>query len=285
MKLLAAAALAAIAAVQSPNAADVVAILHSYLLDYEPKLSELIADERMDQETKLAEWVLQNGAFAPRERQTLNSEVAFIALPANAGWLGFRRVMMVGRDPVDAGTGSLTDALPGGEKTDYAKAKGMLADSARFNLGAARTTNLPNLPLEMLHPRHAKRFAVRVAGKQRINGHDTTQLVFTETFAPTIITAADGGQMRSTLRAWVEPANGRLWRAEVITRDPREGAAPFDNLVRVEFSEHATLGLLVPAKMREEFVAGHSRVGWSDATYSNYRRFQTSGRIVTPPGQ
>lgn len=46
MKLLVVAALGALAALQSPGEADVVAArLHAYLLGYEPKLSELIADE------------------------------------------------------------------------------------------------------------------------------------------------------------------------------------------------------------------------------------------------
>ena len=38
---------------------------------------------------------------------------------------------------------------------------------------------------------------------------------------------------------------------------------------------------LVPAQMHEEFFAGANRRGWADATWiSNYRRFQTSARIV-----
>jgi hypothetical protein len=279
MKFIVVAAFSAIAALQSPDPAAIAAKLHTYLLAYEPNLSELIADESMRQQTDHALSSLIDNR-ARRVQRNLTSEVAFIALPANAGWLGFRRVMMVGRDPVKDGTGSLKDVLSGGEKTDYAKAKEMLADSARFNLGEPRTINLPNLPLEMLHPRHAKRFSVRIAGKQRVRGHNTTLLVFVETFTPTIIKAADGGDMRSIVKAWVETANGRLWRGEVITRDTRPGVAPFDNLVGVEFSEHGTLGLLVPTKMKEEFYGGPNGRAWGEATYTNYRRFQTSARIL-----
>lgn len=282
MTLVIAAVLGFVVAMQSPpTAADLTARLHAYLLGYEPKLSELIANESMRQETA-PEQVSISGVESDgrREQRTLASEVAFIALPANAGWMGFRRVMKVGRDPVADGAGSLKDVLAGGDRTDYAKAKEMLADSTRFNLGEPRSTNLPNLPLEMLHPRHAKRFSARVAGNDRIRGVRTIRLVFVETFTPTIIKATDGGEMRSIITAWVEPASGRLWRADVVTRDTRAGVAPFDNVVSVRFAEHAALGLLVPATMHEEFFAGVRRRAWGDATYTNYRRFQTSARIV-----
>ena len=104
----------------------------------------------------------------------------------------------------------------------------MLADSARFNLGSPRTINLPNLPLELLHARHASRFSVRIAGKEHVRGKNTTKLVFVEEVAPTIIRASDGSQMRSIVSAFIEPATGRLWRADVITRDPSQGDFAFD---------------------------------------------------------
>lgn len=279
MKLFAA-ALGLLVALQPPSANEVAVRLHSYLLSYEPRLSELVADESMRQQTAPAPTANSDGPAARRELRDLTSEVAFIALPANAGWLGFRRVLKVGRDTVGDGTGSLVEVLASGEKTDYAKARELLADSARFNLGSPRTTNLPNLPLEMLHPRHAKRFSVRIAGEERIRGVRTTRLVFVETFSPTIIKHNDGGDMRSIVAAWVEPANGRLHRADVFSRDTKPNAWPFDVVVSVDFEAHAEFGLLVPAKMREEFFAGHDRRAWGEASYTNYRRFQTSGRIV-----
>lgn len=188
--------------------------------------------------------------------------------------------MKVGSEAISDLSGSLNDVLPAGLQSDYAKARTMLADSARFNLGAPRTTNLPNLPLELLHPRHADRFTVRIAGKERVRGNNSTKLVFVESVAPTIIQAVDGGDMRSIVTAWVETINGRLWRADVVTRDTREDAAAFDAVVSVDFREHEALGLLVPTAMREKFFSGLERRAWGTASYSNYRRFQTSARIV-----
>ena len=278
MKAFAALLFGALLAGQSPGADVIRDRLNLYLLAYEPQLSELIADEQMEQHD-VPEREGRPGADAFVNR-TLRSEVAFIALQGGAGWLGFRRVITVGGKAIAESASSLGEVLPAGPQSDYAKARTMLADSARFNLGAPRTTNLPNLPLELLHPRHAHRFTVRIAGRERVSGKHTTRLVFVESVTPTIIQAVDGGQMRSIVTAWVETVNGRLWRADVTTRDTREHAAAFDAVVSVDFREHPALGLLVPTAMREKFFSDFDRRAWGNASYANYRRFQTSGRIV-----
>jgi hypothetical protein len=88
--------------------------------------------------------------------------------------------------------------------------------------------------------------------------------------------------MRSIVTAFVESTTGRLWRADVVTRDPRPTRWSFDHVVSVEFKNEPALGLLVPGRMHEEFFAGQNRKAWGDAEYSNYRRFQTAARIVPP---
>src|SRR5689334_20253904 len=77
------------------NVDPVMTRLDAYLADYEPKLSELIADEFMTQEMpSAAVTLLRSRRIAPtlrERRRRIASEVAFIALP-NGGWLGFRHV-------------------------------------------------------------------------------------------------------------------------------------------------------------------------------------------------
>ena len=46
--------------------------------------------------------------------------------------------------------------------------------------------------------------------------------------------------MQSTVTAFVEP-DGRLWRADVITRDPSQGGFAFDQVISVEFQNNKTL--------------------------------------------
>ncbi len=42
--------------------------------------------------------------------------------------------------------------------------------------------------------------------------------------------------------------------------------------------------MLVPTEMRETFPVEQPAAGTGVARYSNFRRFQTSARIVPPPG-
>jgi hypothetical protein len=279
MKFAAAALLTVLFVAPKPIAQDVRDRLNAYLTLYEPKLSELIADESMTQRNVRGS-SLRGGGIGPRELRTIRSEVAFIALPGSAGWMGFRRVLNVDKQNVEDTFGSLNAVLADGAVDDYSRARTMLAEGARFNLGQPRTINLPNLPLELLHPRHARRFSIRIAGEERVRGHDTIKLVLVENVSPTIIRTFDNHDMRSIVSAFVEPETGRLWRAQVVTRDPAPTRYAFDHVIAVEFKEDRALDLLVPATMHEVFFAGENRNATGEASYSNYRRFQTSARIV-----
>jgi hypothetical protein len=209
-------------------------------------------------------------------RRRLTSEVAFIALPGDAGWLGFRHVRVVDGRRVDSEDASLGNALAASVTSNAARR--LLEDSARHNLGLPRTTNLPNLPLEFLHRRNRHRFVARWDGSDRVRGRSTVRVAFIERMTPTLIRDPGGSDMWSAVKVWVEPESGRLLRAEVRSQAPRGQDAT--HVVRVDFTIHDTLGLLVPIEMQEVFPIGPSRKGRSVARYSNYRRFQTSARIV-----
>lgn len=254
----------------------VLAKLDAYLADYEPKLSELIADEAMSQEiSKLASSsIVDLGKMTDTSRRKLRSEVAFIALPEDAGWLGFRHVQALNDKPVAEGA-SLTTVLT---VSGFDAGRTLLEASAAHNLGLPRTTNLPNLPLEFLHRRNRHRLVARLDGRERMQGVSAVRVVLHEKITPTLIRNPQGGDMPSTIRAWIDPTNGRLLRAEVRTF--KYPSAPrFENSVDVVFEQEKNLGLLVPKEMREVFPGDPGR-GKSEAVYSNYRRFQTSGRIV-----
>jgi hypothetical protein len=253
--------------------------LDKYLLEYEPQLSMLVADERLTQRDGPSPEAFRQTA-EPTKNRIIESEVAFIGLPGNAGWLGFRRVLKVnGKVVKDLGT-PLGTLLSEGASDDYDQARLLLRDSAQHNLGMPRTTNLPNLPLEFLHPRNRHRVHHRVDGREKIRGIDTARVVFEEHSTPTIIQRPEGGDMQSLITAWVEPSTGRLIRAQVKTRDARIGVLPFDAIIQVDFRPDGKLGLLVPYEMKEEFFAGRFREGTGTARYSNYRQFKTAARVL-----
>ena len=264
------AAIASLAIVaQAGNVDSILARLDAYLANYEPRLSELIADEVMQQEVRGGRRVLL-------ERR-IDSEVAFIALPASVGWMGFRHVKTVNTSPVELADASLTVALgtPGLER-----ARPLLSQSAKHNLGLPRTTNLPNLPLEFLHRRNRQRFVIRADGQEAVRGITTSRLVFLERMTPTIIQNRETGtDIPAVVRAWIDPRDGRLLRAEVETFAVTN-ARQSESTLRVEFGENKTLGLFVPIEMRETFPAGKPLRGTAVASYKNFRRFTTSARIV-----
>ena len=266
-------ALGIVLVAQAENGDAIRDRLDAYLLDYEPKLSALVADERMTQRDGPSRTAAVNVAPDTKHR-IVESHVAFVGLPASAGWLGFRRVVKVNGKAVDDGFAPLEVLLNEGPTDDYDQARLLLAQSAEQNLGLPRTTNLPTLPLEFLHPRNRHRMQHRLDGREKVRGVDSARMVFEEHSTPTIIRGADGGDTQTLITAWVEPATGRLLRAQVKTRDARIGVLHFDNILRVEFREDAQLKLLVPYEMQEEFFAGRFREGTGSAKYSNYRTFR-----------
>ena len=90
----------------------------------------------------------------------------------------------------------------------------------------------------------------------------------------TIIRGTNDFDLPSRGRFWIEPATGRVLMTELIAEDVVLRA-----MIVVGYREDASLGLLVPAEMREQYdVRGNqirrdaSRVE-GRATYSNFRRF------------
>src|SRR5687768_1096300 len=69
----------------------ILARMDAYLLEYESQLSSIVADEVFDQKV-----------FYRRSTNTrrLESEVAFMRLPGEGGWLGFRDVKKVEHQPI-----------------------------------------------------------------------------------------------------------------------------------------------------------------------------------------
>src|ERR1051325_5091835 len=114
MKLIAASIALLLITQSSWDVDPVMQRLDAYLADYEPKLSELIADELMTQQMpSAAVTLLRSRMIAPKLRESkrrIESEVAFIALP-NGGWLGFRHVKSVNGVKVHESDASLAGVL------------------------------------------------------------------------------------------------------------------------------------------------------------------------------
>ena len=131
-------AAAALVSVQAVDGDAIRDRLDKYLFAYEPLLSSVVADERMTQ---------RDG------------------------------VVKVNGKALADGRPSLSVLLTDGATDDYDQPRLLLTESARRNLGGARATNLPNLPLEFLHPRNRHRLHHRLDGREKVRQFRTAARV------------------------------------------------------------------------------------------------------------
>ncbi len=259
-----------IASAQADDAGRVLERLDGYLQKYEGELSTVVADEELIQET--------DGRLMRKQTQWLHSEMAFIRLPGDREWLGFRSVRIVNGKPL-TGVKPLADLLASTSADTLQQTSLLVNESAKYNLGNPRTINMPNLPLELLSRKYRHRYQVSRHGRSRARDRAVEEIELSE-IGETPIIYNEGPRMHSTVRAWIDAETGTLWRAEVTLKAPGDRRNP--TWLRIDFARDAVLNVVVPVTMRERFnwVAD---TGTSVATYTNFRRFQTSARIVPQP--
>jgi hypothetical protein len=248
-----------------------------YLEQYEGQLSSLLADEHYVQEEQVGRWL---------SRRTTEAEVLFLRLPGEAEWFGVRDVKTVDGKPVTGAGTSLSDLLKKPSDDLLAKAAAIVEASSRHNLGSRRTINMPTVPLEALSARNQARYIFKVGGAARVGRQRTRRLEFQEFDEPTLVHSVDGGSLWTRGTAWIDAANGAVWRAELIVGPDRPGTSRrigLESRVRVEFQRDAALDLLVPKELVETFWIRRG-VGSGRGRYSNFRKFATSARIIPGAG-
>lgn len=272
--LCAALAVAVPSAAQTPPTLEqLLDRMGAYLIAYETQLSRIVADERFEQRTYATA-----SSESRRESATLESDVAFIRLPGGAEWLGFRDVRKVNWKPVKEGSLSISEVLTD-SGTDLTRALAISRASARHNLGLGRTINVPTAPLDIVHPLHRSAHTYEQRGTDTVRGSRTAVIDFVEVARPALVKDPGGLDLISSGRIWIEPATGTIWRIEWIYRPEAPIQTSATPRLRVDFAPHAELGMMVPVLMTEVFNAVGGR-GEGRATYTNFRRFGTSARIV-----
>lgn len=257
----------------------------SWLETLEQDFAVVIADETYSQQIGERRY-----PDAPRENfRKLQSELGFLWVPDELMWVAARNVRTVDGMPIGGGNKRLQDIM---EEANLRLAflRGLRGESAKFNIGSVyRNFNDPTFALQYLDRRSQRRFGwVRRSG-ERIRGVDTVKLDFTEAAQPYFIRAA-GYDLPSSGSAWVERATGTVYRTHLEVWDSRGRVR---GRIDVDLARDAKLGLVVPVQMNEEYTAypatGTSVVDlrsgltiFGTAEYSNFRRFETTGRLITP---
>ena len=261
---------------QPPSLNEVLDRLGVYVRDYEDDLSMVVAQEDYQQ------WMHgQNASSNPmRYRRTLLSDFAFMRPLDNGPWVGFRDTFLVDSQPVRDRDSRLERLLAAGSRDGFEQAARIVEENARYNFGSdrvRRTINSPTLTVDFLHPRQRGRFSFRKAGEQRIDDRRVWKIDFLEHGQPPIIRTPGGPGQVTRGTVWVDPSNGAVLRT--FLRVIPDAALAAQARLTVNFRREAKLDLLVPYEMRESYAV---RGGDIDgvATYSNFRRFETSGRVL-----
>lgn len=292
---IAAATIAASAAdtlAQPSELDEVLSRIGQYLVDYEKRLSAVVAEERYEQwveaggrptatGTGRARDVTRGGTQAPT-RRTLVSDFLMIHWPGESAWFGFRDVAVVDGQPVRDREERLLKLFTQNSKDVLDRADAIAAESARYNIGDVfRNINVPTQALDFLHPRHRGRFSFRKNGEETIDGTHTWKIEYTERERPFLIHTPSGQGVRATGLAWVSPNDGSVIQTQ-LNLVSTEARQVLRTQITVSFRHQSALGMRVPVELREMHEQSDpSRAGapiqvGGRAEYRNFRRFQTS---------
>lgn len=273
MKILLAFISVSTLAAQQPSLRDVLARLDAYLQQYEQTLAFVVAEERYAQTVSVVPpgGELQSVII---ERRELLSDYALARSPQT--WTGFRDTYEVDGTPVRDRDARLAALLASGAPESAAQAMRISRENARYNIGAdvvTRTINVPTIALDLVHPRNRDRFSLNTRTEETVDGIPVWRIGFDERRRPTIIRGPSGRDQRSRGSIWVSPVSGDVLKTTLEWDGEPVG------FITVEYRADGNVGALVPARMIEQYTREGLRVN-GEATYTNYRRFQTSGRIV-----
>jgi hypothetical protein len=297
--------MAASQTVAPPSLEQLLSLAGRYAVDFETAFSKAVAEERyLQQVTTTTAPAAVSGTIrddVPErrvERRELRSDFLLVKLPEQNHWLPFRDIFEVDGRPVRDREARLTRLFAESPRDALDRARQIVAESARYNLGdLTRTFNMPLLALAVLHPDSQPRFRFSDLRLDRTVGEDVYVVGYREQEGPTFVQGLDGLDLFSRGRLWIEGRSGRLLRSEIVIEHPLVVArqtsagvsgvhAPVVATVTTIFRAHPQFTVAVPIEMREEYRlpdwAGLQVTGI--ATYTQFRRFgvQVDEQVTLP---
>jgi hypothetical protein len=271
-----AASLAAAASAQAPSSAPdvstkaVLAAARTYVSAYQEAFRFLIADEDYRQSR-----FDRDGA--PVETRAMRGELFMTYLPGDEAWMAVHDVAEVDGTPVEDRE-DLRTLLQRGEAVSGV-ARRLAERNARFNIGGIqRNFNEPTLALTVLGARRTSGFSFDRVAIERTPEATLVRLTFRERDRPTIVRSVTGAPAPSHGELIVEAGTGRIRRTTFELTDGTVAAR-----LETNYAWNDRLELWLPATFDERY--GVSRKGVDEfvacqATYTNYRRFDVTGRII-----
>jgi VWFA-related protein len=268
-----------------------------YVVSYSRTFSHILADEEYRQQGH------QENEGGPLIVRKMRSGVVFVTLPGPIPWVTFRDVFEVDGNKVRDRQERLAKLFQDSPATARAKAKAILDEAARFNLGPIRrTVNIPALALLFLHPDNQRRFTFEKKGRRSIGGIQALEIAFVERARPTLVDDGAGNSVPAKGSVWIDPARGTVLQTDVdYDLDPRDTYHRTRARVITTYRQEPKLDILVPDSMKETYqwpvarqqAARVQRRGLNlkinegedqddvvgmeaEARYSGYRRFEVT---------
>ena len=244
------------------RAASLVDRASAFVDRFERDFAVVIADERYEQR-------LTEGRGQPVDTtRALESEVMFVRIERDHTWLLVRRVKTVDGQRASEPAAALDTFLAGGVNRTLPRLRELADENARYNLGRIeRNFNDPTWVLRI--------FDAGIRDRFRFKEEAPDTIEYRERETPTLIRGRGREPARSHGTVTLNAA-GAITETTLSVR--------FDDVaadLTTTFGMDAHVGVTVPLTMSERYTRRDETVTCT-ATYSNFRRFETSGRLITP---
>jgi hypothetical protein len=243
-----------------------VAAASKYVTHYQEEFAFLIADESYSQ--------TRTDAGGHTQNRLLKSEFFLTYLPADNEWVAVRDVLDVDGQPVAQREELRTLLAKGGEIRGLISQ--VIARNARYNIGSTtRNFNEPTLPLLLVGEKRVNDVKFDRRAVEREGADTLAVLAFEERGRPTLVRGPEGS-LPAKGEITLEPGTG-IVRKTTFELD-RPGVK-----VRLitTYAREPKLGLWLPDVFTERYASEGpiSEVVMCEAKYTNYRRFEVTGRI------
>jgi hypothetical protein len=261
----------------------------AYVERFRDEFRTVISDEHYRQNVNRTE-VGGRSSSRGTDRRDIRSEMVFTWVPGERLWIAARNVLSVDGTAVPDSRERLNRILAGDGVERLAQLRALLDESARFNLGQIRRNfSDATLVLQFLDREYRQRFEFTVLGRERTGGVAATMIRFVERARPTVI-RLEGVDLPSSGTVWIADTEGAVIRTELHHASE---AQDLRGALDVTFRRDERLAMWVPSRMEERYE--QKRAGWvgtpprallvseritCDATYTNFRRFETGARVV-----
>jgi hypothetical protein len=238
----------------------------AYVADYQTKFAFLVAAETYTQ--------IVTSPAETRQR-VMHGELFLTFLRPEREWIAVHDVADVDGLPVPDRE-NLQALL---QRADVTAVGQRIANrNAAFNIGSVgRNFNEPTLALLVLEAKRIGQFRFDRKDLTTHDGLTLATLVFTEHDGPTLVKGSGMKSVFSHGEFLIEAATGRIRRSVISFKSD-----PFQATLTTDYVSEERLGLWVPSTFVEhyDFKRGAMHeVTTCSATYSNYRRFEVTGRI------